>query len=319
MMLRLKHASALFVGLVGLVGCSSSPQQAGSETKPTVGDVTKTEPTKPGTETETTKGGETKTDAKTSPTGEPATAGKDTPESVVAALKDGEKADRAKIKIEVLKKGSGAVAVPGDTVFMEYTGALTDGKVFDSNAGGNKEPLTFQLGTGKVIRGWDLGLIGMETGEERKLTIPSELGYGAAGSGSTIPGNSTLVFTVKLLGTLKAEDATIYDISTKTPGSGAKATKDSEVTFGLVIHLLNGKEVFNTSGKPLKLKLSDTQTGYSPGLLSALSDCQAGGKYEVRMPPLIAGGLESKNVPPDPFTQGLAQVLMYTITVESVK
>ncbi|CCF59157.1 hypothetical protein KAFR_0G01230 [Kazachstania africana CBS 2517] len=87
----------------------------------------------------------------------------------------------------------------GDTVVVHYTGKLEESdEVFDSSYEREK-PLTFQLGVGQVIRGWDLGLLGMCVGEERTLTIPSGYGYGTRGIPGLIPGDATLVFDVKLI------------------------------------------------------------------------------------------------------------------------
>jgi len=87
----------------------------------------------------------------------------------------------------------------GDNLHMHYTGTLyEDGSEFDSSIP-RGQPLTFQLGTGRVIKGWDQGLVGMCEGEKRKLIIPPELGYGASGSPPKIPGNSVLVFEVELV------------------------------------------------------------------------------------------------------------------------
>lgn len=81
---------------------------------------------------------------------------------------------------------------------MHYTGTLyKDGSQFDSSVG--RSPFDFTLGRGMVIKGWDNGLIDMCVGEKRKLVIPSDLGYGAGGSGAKIPGGATLVFEVELL------------------------------------------------------------------------------------------------------------------------
>jgi peptidylprolyl isomerase len=95
--------------------------------------------------------------------------------------------------------GDGAEAKEGDTVKVQYVGALyNNGKEFDASWDRNKEAFSFQLGGGQVIQGWDQGVEGMKVGGRRVLVIPPALGYGAQGSPPTIPGNSTLVFVVDL-------------------------------------------------------------------------------------------------------------------------
>jgi FKBP-type peptidyl-prolyl cis-trans isomerase len=94
--------------------------------------------------------------------------------------------------------GNGAAAQSGKTVFVHYTGWLTDGKKFDSSKD-RGQPFSFPLGAGRVIKGWDEGVAGMKVGGKRRLVIPSSLGYGAAGAGGVIPPNATLVFEVELL------------------------------------------------------------------------------------------------------------------------
>ena len=95
--------------------------------------------------------------------------------------------------------GTGDVAVAGKTVSVHYTGWLENGKKFDSSVD-RGQPFSFPLGAGRVIKGWDEGVQGMKVGGKRKLTIPSELGYGSRGAGGVIPPNATLIFDVELLG-----------------------------------------------------------------------------------------------------------------------
>jgi FKBP-type peptidyl-prolyl cis-trans isomerase FkpA len=100
--------------------------------------------------------------------------------------------------IEEMQLGEGVEATAGKMVSVHYSGYLTNGSKFDSSVDRN-EPFDFPLGRGHVIRGWDEGVAGMKVGGKRKLTIPSDLGYGARGAGGVIPPNATLVFDVELL------------------------------------------------------------------------------------------------------------------------
>jgi peptidylprolyl isomerase len=99
--------------------------------------------------------------------------------------------------IEV-EAGTGAQAEAGKTVGVHYTGKFQDGKVFDSSVT-RGEPITFPLGAGRVIKGWDEGIALMKVGGKAQLVIPPHLAYGERGAGGVIPPNATLVFDVELV------------------------------------------------------------------------------------------------------------------------
>jgi peptidylprolyl isomerase len=103
------------------------------------------------------------------------------------------------LKYSDLVVGSGATPQKGQTVSVHYTGTLLSGKKFDSSYDHGK-PYEFRIGTGSVIKGWDEGIETMKVGGKRHLVVPSALGYGPAGRPPNIPGNSTLIFDVELLG-----------------------------------------------------------------------------------------------------------------------
>ncbi|KAK9449751.1 uncharacterized protein V1518DRAFT_449744 [Limtongia smithiae] len=96
---------------------------------------------------------------------------------------------------KIPKKDCPRKAKKNDMVYVEYTGYLADGTIFDSSSG--KKPFRFVLGTRQVIAGWDKGILGMCIGEQRKLTIPPSLAYGKTGAGP-IPPDATLTFEVEL-------------------------------------------------------------------------------------------------------------------------
>jgi peptidylprolyl isomerase len=111
------------------------------------------------------------------------------------------------LRYEDIVVGTGASPQPGQEVTVNYTGMLEDGTKFDSSvdpAFNHVEPFKFTIGVGRVIKGWDEGVMTMKVGGKRKLVIPPQLGYGSRGAGGVIPPNATLVFEVELLA---AQDA----------------------------------------------------------------------------------------------------------------
>lgn len=94
--------------------------------------------------------------------------------------------------------GTGLEAKMGDTLKVDYLGTLENGTKFDSSYD-RKQPIEFILGAGQLIRGWEIGLLGMKVGGKRELTIPPELAYGEEGRPPVIPPDATLKFTIELL------------------------------------------------------------------------------------------------------------------------
>jgi FKBP-type peptidyl-prolyl cis-trans isomerase FkpA len=105
---------------------------------------------------------------------------------------------KSDLQLEDLAPGTGATADNGRTVRVHYTGWLENGTKFDSSHDRGK-PFQFVLGGGRVIRGWDEGVLGMRVGGKRRLTIPPALGYGSRGAPPVIPPDSTLIFEVELM------------------------------------------------------------------------------------------------------------------------
>ena len=102
------------------------------------------------------------------------------------------------LKITDLVEGTGAEAQSGNTVSVNYRGTLTNGQEFDSSYRRN-QAFTFPLGGGRVIRGWDEGVVGMKEGGKRRLVIPPDLAYGSRGAGGVIGPNETLIFEIELV------------------------------------------------------------------------------------------------------------------------
>lgn len=115
-------------------------------------------------------------------------------DAIIDASEDGR---IERLIIDDIVIGTGDPVEEGDTVTVHYIGTLENGQQFD-NSYLKREPFTFTIGEGKVIRGWEEGVLGMKTGGQRVLVVPPELAYGREGYGP-IPGGATLVFAVELL------------------------------------------------------------------------------------------------------------------------
>ncbi|MDA0843433.1 MAG: peptidylprolyl isomerase [Bacteroidetes bacterium] len=102
------------------------------------------------------------------------------------------------LRYKFIQKGNGAAAVSGKNVKVHYEGSLENGQVFDSSFK-RKDPISFTLGIGQVIKGWDEGIALLKVGDKARFVIPSHLGYGERGAGGVIPPNATLIFDVELI------------------------------------------------------------------------------------------------------------------------
>ncbi len=147
--------------------------------------------------------------------------------ALLACLIMGKTAMAADLQIETITEGDGAVAESGTRVSVHYEGRLEDGEVFDASRP-RGQPFAFTIGAGQVIRGWEQGVTGMKIGETRRLTIPPELGYGAAGAGGVIPPNATLVFEIELL-----DVSTPVTLGEATPEALLQAQKDGVVIIDI--------------------------------------------------------------------------------------
>lgn len=116
----------------------------------------------------------------------------------IISITEGMKKTKNGLYYSILKAGVGDNPLKGDNVSVHYTGSLVDGTVFDSSYQRN-EPITFSLGIGQVIAGWDEGIMLLNKGSKARFVIPSNLAYGSQGAGGIIPPDATLIFEVELI------------------------------------------------------------------------------------------------------------------------
>lgn len=119
-------------------------------------------------------------------------------EEVLAPETQGFSKTESGLFYKITQKGNGRKATAGKKVSVHYTGMLLDKTVFDSSYKRN-QPLTFTVGVGQVIEGWDEGILLLEVGDKARLVIPSDLAYGSRGAGGVIPPNAPLIFDVELV------------------------------------------------------------------------------------------------------------------------
>ncbi len=190
----------------------------------------------------------------------------------------------------------------GDTVWVEYTGTLKDGTVFDTNDKKLKQgarPFSFTMGMHAVIVGWDKGLLGMLPGGVRKLSIPARMAYADKGQGK-IPPNTDIYFTVKMLDYIKAGEEQVYGLHDDKIGTGAAVKAGSVVTFTYEVREVDGHVLDDKySTKPVTITLGHKDTIAS--IESGLMGMKVGGVRQLWIPPMI-GFMPSANTNVNPNT-----------------
>lgn len=234
------------------------------------------------------------------------------------------------VRITYLKKGNGERPTAGDRVTVHYVGRFPAGKIFDSSRESGK-PFTFNLGKGEVIKGWDEAIPFLGKGDKATVIIPSEMGYGAQGAGSTIPPNSVLQFEIELIDftvdpkkpfntqgkTMKTTESGLqYTIVEAHKGEKPKA--GDKVSVHYTGRLADGK-VFDSSvdrGEPIQFTLGVRQV--IPGWDEGIALLSKGDKATFVIPPALAYGSQGAGgvIPPNATLTFDVELVDFTPKVE---
>jgi peptidylprolyl isomerase len=242
-----------------------------------------------------------------------ANAQKDAKTKKIKLKRNVEQTTASGLKVKLITEGKGTQAAEGSTVSVHYVGTLTNGTKFDSSRD-RGQPISFKLGTGRVIKGWDEGIAMLKVGDKAIFTIPPTLGYGERDMG-TIPPNSTLIFEVELMNvaeppkpfdvkgkdTLVTESGLKYIIVEKGKDDAPKAEAGKTVSVHYSGYLLSGK-MFDSSverGQPFQFGLGQSQVikGWDEGI--ALM--KVGDKMRLIIPSSLGYGAAGAGgvIPPD--------------------
>jgi peptidylprolyl isomerase len=188
---------------------------------------------------------------------------------------------------------------------MVYEGKLTTGKVFDGNLtmpgykpAPGKDPFSLTLGMGSVIPGWDKGLVGIKKDGVRKLSIPSNLGYGPTGSGEAIPPNADLIFIVKCLDIVKRGEELVIDGTNIKPGSGPAVKNGDLISVHYEGKLLSGKKFDSSRDRKQTFNFTVGKGEVVPGFDKGVVGMKKGGVRLVRIPPMAAYGAQPNGAIP---------------------
>jgi peptidylprolyl isomerase len=194
----------------------------------------------------------------------------------------------ADLEIRDLKRGSGRAVEKGDFVTVLYKGQLEDGRVFDSSE--KKPPFVVQVGAGKVIPGWEQGLLGMKTGGKRRLVIPPALAYGDRDLG-VIPPNSTLIFEIEVLRIERSSDDPKVETRILRKGEGKDVVTEGD-TVGVHYRgtFLNGVPFDNSYDRDEPLAVEVGKTGLINGFTQGLIGMKLKEKRRIVIPSKLGYG-----------------------------
>lgn len=216
-----------------------------------------------------------------------------------------------KVEVKDLVNGKGPKAKAGDMLTVLYTGRLTNGKVFDSSE--DRPPFVFTLGEGRVIQGWEKGLVGVRAGGKRRLKIPPQLGYGSQDMGD-IPPNSTLEFDIEVLRIYRKGEKQMLQIEEIAPGEGPEVKSGDTVEIHYTGTLLNGKKFDSSRDRNETFSFKVGAGQVIPGFEQGVTGMNKGGRRKITIPPELGYGARGAgNVIPANST------LIFDIEVVSIK
>lgn len=225
------------------------------------------------------------------------------------------------LQVDDLIDGDGNTAEPGDLLVMHYVGVLQDGTQFDASWD-RGDTFSFTLGQGRVIQGWDEGIVGMQEGGRRILSIPAEQAYGAQSPSPDIPPNSPLFFVVDLVQAISAPEvenvdapATELEVTVLEEGDGeiVEVGDVVDLHFVAIVHE-TGEAIGSTfvQGQPFTFEVGADPTQLLEGFDQAIPGNAVGSWLRIVVPPEL--GLPEdpdSTLPPDPTI--VAEVLISAI------
>jgi len=232
------------------------------------------------------------------------------------------------LKYILVKKGKGKLkAKDGDRITVNYSGYLANGKKFDASYDRGK-PINLVLGRHQVIEGWEIGIQGMKVGEKRRLLIPYQLGYGAAGKPPVIPKESQLVFDVEMMGIHPDAIPKPYDVkgldtvTTKTglkyikvkTTDGKRIVNNDTVFIKYVAYFEDGKILESTYERNDSMRIIAGSKTMIPGLIEVVEYMKEGEKARVIIPYQLGFG-EAGRPPVIPKKT----TLIFDLYIQSVK